>query len=57
MTTKLWEASKNQKNNSNLFRYENFLNQKYKIRFIFLIFCGFPKFCHHFIYKLYIDFI
>ena len=33
MTTKLWEASKNQKNNSNLFRYENFLNQKYKIRF------------------------
>jgi acetoacetyl-CoA synthetase len=30
---KLWEASKDQKNKSNLFRYENFLNQRYKIRF------------------------
>jgi acetoacetyl-CoA synthetase len=30
---KLWEASKGQKNKSNLFRYENFLNQRYKIRF------------------------
>ena len=33
MTMKLWEASKDQKNKSNLFRYENFLNQRYKIRF------------------------
>ena len=33
MTMKLWEASKDQKNKSNLFRYENFLNKRYKIRF------------------------
>ena len=30
---KLWEATKDQKNKSNLFRYENFLYQKYKIKF------------------------
>ena len=30
---KLWKATKDQKNKSNLFRYENFLYQKYKIKF------------------------
>ena len=33
MMTKLWEATKDQKNKSNLFKYENFLYQKYKIKF------------------------
>ena len=33
MITKLWEATKDQKNKSNLFKYENFLYQKYKIKF------------------------
>jgi len=33
MTTKLWEATKDQKNKSNLFKYENFLQQRYKIKF------------------------
>ena len=30
---KLWKATKDQKNKSNLFKYENFLYQKYKIKF------------------------
>tara|TARA_B100000745_G_scaffold127351_1_gene82958 strand:+ start:44 stop:220 length:177 start_codon:yes stop_codon:yes gene_type:complete len=30
---KLWEATEDQKNKSNLFKYENFLHKRYKIKF------------------------
>ena len=33
MPIKLWEATEDQKNKSNLFKYENFLHKRYKIKF------------------------
>ena len=33
MLMKLWEATEDQKNKSNLFKYENFLHKRYKIKF------------------------
>ena len=33
MNKKLWEASKHQKNNSNLFKFEKFISKKYNKNF------------------------
>ena len=33
MTKKLWQASLNQKKNSNLFKFENYISRKFKKNF------------------------
>ena len=33
MTKKLWEASLNQKKNSNLFKFENYISKKFNKKF------------------------